>query len=131
MKIAVIHDYADALRNTAAYPKLKAAGHEVNIFNDAYLDPARVGEQVRAGIQSLPRGQRFAGLALGRAATAQEIDRAQHYLLDEARGLVSAKSGDKDKASELSWTTFCQALFASAEFRFLADSLPNQSAPLP
>ena len=47
MKIAVIHDYADALRNTAAYPKLKAAGHEVNIFNDAYLDPARVVEQVK------------------------------------------------------------------------------------
>jgi cytochrome c553 len=58
-------------------------------------------------------------LALGRKATPQEIDRAQHYLLDEARGLVSAKSGDKDKASELSWTTFCQALFACAEFRYL------------
>jgi len=58
-------------------------------------------------------------LALGRAATAQEIERAQHYLLDEARGLVSAKNGDKDKASELSWTTFCQALFACAEFRYL------------
>ncbi len=47
MKIAVIHDYADALRNTAAYPKLKAAGHEVNVYNDAYLDPARVVEQVK------------------------------------------------------------------------------------
>ena len=47
MKIAVIHDYADALRNTAAYPKLKTAGHEVNIYNDAYLDPARVVEQVK------------------------------------------------------------------------------------
>ena len=47
MKIAVIHDYADALRNTRAYPKLQAAGHEIKIYNDAYTDPARVVEQVK------------------------------------------------------------------------------------
>jgi D-3-phosphoglycerate dehydrogenase len=45
MKIAVIHDYADALRRTRAYPKLQ--GHEVKIYNDAYTDPARVVEQVQ------------------------------------------------------------------------------------
>jgi D-3-phosphoglycerate dehydrogenase len=45
MKIAVIHDYADALRKTAAFPKLQ--GHEVAIYNDAYTDPARVVEQVK------------------------------------------------------------------------------------
>jgi D-3-phosphoglycerate dehydrogenase len=44
MKIAVIHDYADALRKTQAYPKLQ--GHEVKIYNDAYTDPARMVEQV-------------------------------------------------------------------------------------
>lgn len=43
MKIAVIHDYADALRRTRAYPRLQ--GHEVRIFNDAYTDPARVVTQ--------------------------------------------------------------------------------------
>jgi len=47
MKIAVIHDYADALRNTRAYPKLQAGGHEVAIYNDAYTDPARVVAQVK------------------------------------------------------------------------------------
>ncbi len=45
MKIAVIHDYADALRKTQAYPKLQ--GHEVKIYNDAYTDPARMVEQVK------------------------------------------------------------------------------------
>jgi D-3-phosphoglycerate dehydrogenase len=45
MKIAVIHDYADALRKTRAFPKLQ--GHEVVIYNDPYLDPARVVEQVK------------------------------------------------------------------------------------
>ncbi len=45
MKIAVIHDYADALRKTRAFPKLQ--GHEVVIYNDPYTDPARVVEQVK------------------------------------------------------------------------------------
>ena len=47
MKIAVIHDYADALRTTQAYPKLHASGHEIAIYNDAYTDPARMVEQVK------------------------------------------------------------------------------------
>jgi D-3-phosphoglycerate dehydrogenase len=47
MKIAVIHDYANALRKTKAYPKLQASGHEITIHNDAYTDPARVVEQVK------------------------------------------------------------------------------------
>lgn len=45
MKIAVIHDYADVMRTTGAYPRL--AGHDVRIYNDAYTDPARVVEQVK------------------------------------------------------------------------------------
>jgi D-3-phosphoglycerate dehydrogenase / 2-oxoglutarate reductase len=45
MKISVIHDYADAMRKTQAFPKLK--GHEVVIHNDPYTDPARVVEQVK------------------------------------------------------------------------------------
>ena len=44
MKIAVIHDYADALRKTRAYDKLK--GHDVVVHTDAYTDPNRVVEQV-------------------------------------------------------------------------------------
>jgi D-3-phosphoglycerate dehydrogenase / 2-oxoglutarate reductase len=50
MKISVIHDYADVLRTTRAYPKLK--DHEVFIHTEAYTDPARVVEQV-AGCDAL------------------------------------------------------------------------------
>ncbi len=45
MKIAVIHDYADVLRKTRAFSRLQ--GHEVVIHNDAYIDPARVVQQVK------------------------------------------------------------------------------------
>jgi D-3-phosphoglycerate dehydrogenase len=50
VKIAVIHDYADAMRKTRAYDKLK--GHEVVVHTDAYTDPNRVVEQV-AGCDAL------------------------------------------------------------------------------
>ncbi|MEO6739104.1 MAG: DUF1549 and DUF1553 domain-containing protein, partial [Chthoniobacteraceae bacterium] len=58
-------------------------------------------------------------LALGRPSTAAERQRADQYLLAEAKALVPLKGGDKEKAALLSWSTFCQALFASAEFRYL------------
>lgn len=45
MKIAAIHDYADVMRTTRAFPKLQ--GHEVKIYNDAYTDPARAVDQVK------------------------------------------------------------------------------------
>jgi D-3-phosphoglycerate dehydrogenase len=50
LKIAVIHDYSDALRKTRAYEKLK--GHEVVVHTDAYTHPDRVVEQV-AGCDAL------------------------------------------------------------------------------
>ena len=50
MKIAVIHDYADVLRSTRAYPRLQE--HEVIIHTEAYTDPARVIAQA-AGCDAL------------------------------------------------------------------------------
>jgi len=44
MKIAVIHDYANALRGTRAFGKL--SGHEVIVHTEAFTDPARVVEQI-------------------------------------------------------------------------------------
>ena len=58
-------------------------------------------------------------LALSRPATEAERKRADQYLLDEAKALLPVKDGNKDTASQLAWATFCQALFASAEFRYL------------
>ncbi|MEO6785924.1 MAG: DUF1553 domain-containing protein, partial [Chthoniobacteraceae bacterium] len=58
-------------------------------------------------------------LALGRPSTDAERKRADQYLLTEAKGLMSLKGDNKEAASLLAWSTFCQALFASAEFRYL------------
>ena len=50
----------------ALIPPLKALpGFVLVVFALGFFTSARVSEQVRAGIQSLPKGQRYAGLALG------------------------------------------------------------------
>ena len=58
-------------------------------------------------------------IALSRPPTEAERARADRYLRAEAKGLIPAKSGSIPEASETSWATFCQALFACAEFRYL------------
>jgi len=58
--------------------------------------------------------------ALSRLPTDAERARAEQYLIDEAAGLAAViKGGKAEDAAALSWSTFCQALFASAEFRYL------------
>ena len=68
--------------------------------------------------------------ALCRPPTQAERARADVFLRDEIKGLTKPQDG-KQTPAEAAYTTFCQALFASAEFRYLADTLPNQSAQLP
>jgi hypothetical protein len=59
-------------------------------------------------------------LAVGRAATAKEIDRIKGYLADyqaTARKLAGpTRPADPQHAA---WASFCQALLGSAEFRYL------------
>jgi len=70
-------------------------------------------------------------LALCRPPTDAERARADVFLRDEVKDLIKQANGKVPAAAEAAYATFCQALFASAEFRFLADALPNQSAALP
>ena len=70
-------------------------------------------------------------LALCRPPTDAERARADIFLRDEVKDLIKLAKGKVPAAAEAAYATFCQALFASAEFRFLADALPNQSAALP
>jgi hypothetical protein len=58
-------------------------------------------------------------LALGRPSTEAERKRADQFLLTEAKAMIPLKGGKANEAAELAWSTFCQALFASAEFRYV------------
>ena len=48
------------------FPAMKSLpGFVLVVFAQSFFTSARIAEQVRSGIQSLPRGQRYAGMALG------------------------------------------------------------------
>lgn len=83
------------------------------------------------GLDHRGRITRAYELALCRPPTDAERARADLFLRDEVKDWIKLSNGKLPAAAESAYATFCQALFASAEFRFLADSLPNQSAPLP
>jgi cytochrome c553 len=58
-------------------------------------------------------------LALGRSPTTGERSRAIAYIDNYLRDPNAGKSRDPDKNQLEAWTSLCQALFASAEFRYL------------
>ncbi|MDO9403637.1 MAG: amino acid ABC transporter permease [Polaromonas sp.] len=48
------------------FPPLKeVSGFVLVVFALGFFTSARIAEQVRAGVQALPRGQRYAGMAMG------------------------------------------------------------------
>jgi hypothetical protein len=64
-------------------------------------------------------------LSLNRTATTKEVERAQRYLVEYEAALRDVKKSSSTQASEAAeattaaWASFCQALLASAEFRYV------------
>lgn len=110
MKIAVIHDYADVFRRTDASARL--AGHEVLVYNDAYIDAARVVEQA-AGCDALVLTQQRVPITrdiVERLPSLRFISQTgknvYHLDLDActARGIVVSAAGGTDGKSPYSAT---------------------------
>jgi hypothetical protein len=70
-------------------------------------------------------------LTLCRPPTEAERARADKFLRSELTGLVPLNNGKTPAAAEEAYATFCQALFACGEFRYIADALPEPSTKLP
>lgn len=69
----------------ALFPAMKGVpGFVLVVLALGFFTSARIAEQVRAGIQALPRGQRYAGMALG-FSTAQTY---RHVLLPMALRII-------------------------------------------
>lgn len=133
MKIAVIHDYADVFRTTAASARL--SGHDVAVYNDAYLDPDRVVEQI-AGCDALVLTQQRVPLTRDIIArlpalkfisqTGKNIDHLDVEACTEHGIVVSAAGGTDGKSpysatAELTWGLIIASLrhlpFEIARFR--------------
>jgi hypothetical protein len=130
--LPIVRDFVPDVLDTFdfAEPSLVVAARDVTnvpaqalfLLNNTFVreQSAAMAERILATPLAHPQRITLAyELALGRRPTNSEQQRAEAYLLAEARGLIPIKAGRKDDAAELSWSTFCQALLASAEFRYL------------
>jgi hypothetical protein len=121
-EVLELFDLAEPSLVVAARDVTNVPSQALYLMNNSFVREQADGLAKRVLAEKLDDSKRIDvayQLALGRPATPAEVERAQHYLLDETRGLLPVKSGDQIKATELAWTTFCQALFACAEFRYL------------
>jgi hypothetical protein len=143
--LPIVRDFVPACLEVFdfAEPSLVIANRDTtNVPSQALylMNNAFVIEQAKAlahrisiapGLDHRGRITRAYELALCRPPTDAERARADVFLREEVKDLIKLNNGKVPAAAEAAYATFCQALFASAEFRFLADSLPNQSAKLP
>ena len=117
-----IFDFAEPSLVVAARDVTNVPAQALFLLNNTFAreQAAAMAQRILSAPLSHPQRITFAyELALGRRPSDAERARAESYLLNEARGLIPIKAGRKDAAAELSWATFCQALFACAEFRYL------------
>jgi len=68
----------------------------------------------RSKLDDRDRITRAYRLTLGRSATPKESERAQNYLAD-----YEAAAGKEANPGLAAWTSFCQVILASAEFRYI------------
>ena len=117
-----VFDFAEQGMVTGHRETTVVAPQALYLLNDPF-----VGQEAQAfaarllKIESLDDVERIDlayRLALGRPASVPERERAQNYLREYAAALI--QQGDAPGGTrESTWTSFCQAILASAEFRFL------------
>lgn len=117
-----IFDFAEPSLVVASRDVTNVPVQALYLLNNGFVREQATAMAKRILAQPLPHPQRIAlayEYALGRPPSEAERTRAEQYLLNEGRALLPVKSGRVDDAALLSWSTFCQALFACAEFRYL------------
>jgi hypothetical protein len=111
-----VFDFAEQGLVTGRRDTTTVASQALYLLNDAF-----VRQQAEALAERILRETSLAdagriGLAyrltLGRPAAASEIDRASSYLADY-------QAAARDSPARAAWASFCQALLASAEFRYV------------
>jgi len=117
-----IFDFAEPSLVVAARDVTNVPVQALYLLNNAFVRAQAAAMAKRITATPLAHPQRIAlayQLALSRPPSDAERVRAEKYLLEEGRALLPMKNGGVDEAALHSWATFCQALFASAEFRYL------------
>ncbi len=114
-----VFDFADQGLVTGSRDTTTVATQALYVLNDPF-----VRQQSRALAQGLiqtslddhGRVSMAYQQSLGRPATEKELERATRYIAEYAAAARREKMGDPQGAA---WASFCQALLASAEFRYI------------
>ena len=117
-----IFDFAEPSLVVATRDVTNVPAQALYLLNNGFVRDQATALARRVLAEPVPHEQRITlayQYALGRPPNQAELTRAQKYLLSEGRALLPVKAGRVDDAALLSWSTFCQSLFACAEFRYL------------
>jgi hypothetical protein len=117
-----IFDFAEPSLVVASRDVTNVPVQALYLLNNGFVREQASAMAKRILAQQLTHPQQIAlayQYALGRPPSDAEETRAEQYLLSEGKALLPVKAGKVDDAALLSWSTFCQALFACAEFRYL------------
>ena len=117
-----VFDFAEPSLVVATRDVTNVPVQALYLLNNDFVRDQATAMARRVLAQPISHPQRIAlayEYALGRPPTDAEQSRAQQYLLSEGRALIPVEAGRVPDAALLSWSTFCQALFACAEFRYL------------
>ncbi|HSI35330.1 MAG TPA: PSD1 and planctomycete cytochrome C domain-containing protein [Tepidisphaeraceae bacterium] len=118
-----VFDFADNANVTGQRDVTTVPPQALYVMNSPFvirLSRAMTDRVAGAGLQADPARIDYAyKLALGRPATPVEKDRAAAYLQAFLRDPKAATSRDPYQNKHAAWSSLCQALMASAEFRYL------------
>jgi mono/diheme cytochrome c family protein len=118
-----VFDFAEQGMVTGSRDNTTVAPQALYLLNDPFVrDQAKaLAERVRQH-RNLDEAERIAlayRMTLARVATTKEIERAQVYLGEYEAEIRGQQTIDAVTARSVAWTSFCQAILASAEFRYL------------
>jgi hypothetical protein len=106
-----VFDFAEQGLVTGSRDATTVAPQALYLLNDPFV--RQQAQALAAKVQSADSAYR---LTLARPATAKEIERATSYVHDYEAAARDEGVADPRSAA---WSSFCQALLASAEFRYL------------
>jgi len=117
-----VFDFAEQGMVTGSRDSTTVAPQALYLLNDPFaVAQSQAFAQRLLGGAEANDAERIDGayrLALCRPATAAEIDRGSRFLAEYAAAAREQGLLEPD-ATSAAWASYCQALFASAEFRFL------------
>ena len=116
-----VFDFAEQGTVTGSRDTTTVATQALYLLNDPFVRQQAQGLATRVlarkELDDAARLKVVYQLALSRPATANEIERATSYITDYAAAASEEKSVQNPR--QAAWSSFCQALLASAEFRYL------------